>query len=132
MEAGTIYSYSVIASKERAIPKMESPASQGWVRGDATDEERDKENGMRWLPFVPMIAGWIRRGMQIDEKELLILRNSYTHIYIFLADTSYWEMRRELHSYSGHPVYGGYVRTILSPEGEKWLSSVIEAIKDSA
>lgn len=108
---------------------MESPASQGWVRGKAPDDERAKENGMRWLPFAPMIAGWIRRGMQIDEQELLILRNSYTHIYIFLGDTSYEEMRRELHSYTGHPVYGGYVRTILSAEGEKWLSSVIEAIK---
>jgi hypothetical protein len=28
-----------------------------------------------------------------------------------------------------HPVYGGYVKAIVSPVGEKWLSDAIEIIK---
>jgi len=90
--------------------------------------DKTKEDALRWLPFVPIIAGWINQDMPINEQELILLRNSYTHIYIFLADTTYEEMKRHIASHADHPVYGGYVKTICSHNGEKWLTTMIDAI----
>jgi len=90
--------------------------------------DKARDEATKWLPFVPMMAGWIEQNTLINEQEITILRNSYTHIYIFLSDTSYEELKEQIASLADHPVYGGYVRVILSQNGERWLTAVIDAI----
>jgi hypothetical protein len=46
-----------------------------------------------------------------------------------LSATTFIELKAHLILFKGHPVYGGYVKVIISPEGEKWLSDAIEMIK---
>ena len=81
------------------------------------------------LSYIPMIAGWIRKDTPVTEKELATFKSHYPHLCHMLSGTTCAELKRHLLPFMTHPVYGGYVKTVISPEGEKWLGNAIEMIK---
>jgi hypothetical protein len=87
--------------------------------------DKDKEI----LSYVPLIAGWIKSVTPLTEKELATFKSHYPHLCLMLSATTFIELKAHLLLFKEHPVYGGYVKVIISPEGEKWLSDVIEMIR---
>ena len=87
--------------------------------------DKDKEI----LAYVPLIAGWIKSVTPLTEKELATFKSHYPHLCHMLSATTFAELKAHFVHFKEHPVYGGYVKVIISPEGEKWLSNAIEMIK---
>ena len=81
------------------------------------------------MAYVPMLAGWIKSMTPLTEKELATFKSHYPHLCHMLSATTCAELKRHLLPFMTHPVYGGYVKTVMSPEGEKWLGNAIEMIK---
>jgi hypothetical protein len=81
------------------------------------------------LAYAPLIAGWIKKGTPLTENELVTLKSHYAHLCHMLSGTTCAELKRYLLPFMTHPVYGGYIKVIISPDGERWLSDAIEMIK---
>jgi len=88
-----------------------------------SDEEK------KILSYVPLIAGWIKSVTPLTEKELSTFKCNYANLCLMLSATTFAELKPHLMLFKEHPVYGGYVKVIISPEGEKWLTDAIEMIK---
>jgi hypothetical protein len=90
---------------------------------------RPSDEEKKILSYVPLIAGWIKSATPLTDKELTTFKCNYAHLCQMLSSTTFAELEAHLLLFKEHPVYGGYVKVITSPEGEKWLSDAIEMMK---